>query len=79
MKVSKKAICIFLLMFFGFLILNIMDAKINGLYSGFNPQGTNYKIVSWEEVLKEWRLILYYTIVFVLVSYLIIFLARKKK
>jgi len=79
MKISKKGVSIFLLILLGSLILNIMTARINGLYSGFNPQGTNHKIIPWEEVFQNWDFILYRTIGIVLIGYFFYFLLKKKK
>ena len=78
MKISKKNIYIFLLILFGSLVLNIMIAKTNGIYSSRLIQ-YKLKIIPWEEVFQDWPFILYRTIGIVFIGYFFYFLLKKKK
>lgn len=82
MKISKKGICIFLLILLISILLHVFIAKINGLYnSGYTPTHAKFKIISWEEVFQEWKFILYRSIGTVLIGYFVYFIAKidKKK
>jgi hypothetical protein len=82
MKISKKGICIFLLVLLSSILLHIFIAKINGLYnSGYSPTHAKFKVISWKEVFQEWKFILYQSIGTVLICYFVYFIAKidKKK
>ena len=61
MKIYRKKIYIFLLTFIVFFLDNIYMAKTNRLHNFHLEIGNknNFKIISWEEVFQEWKLILF--------------------